>query len=109
MAFSTARVAPGSIRGAARTDGRLDAAAARRRRRSRAGRSCPGEADQELARASASDPAGRTFVMGKDSDYHVFEGCRYIQFGSIEVGGETPAGSLRGGGWGGEERMSSPI
>lgn len=47
--------------------------------------SCPGEADQELARASASDPTGRTFVFGKDSDYFVFEGCRYIQFNTIEV------------------------
>lgn len=46
---------------------------------------CPGEADQEIARASAEDPTGRTFAVGSDSDYFMFERCRYVHFKDLQV------------------------
>lgn len=46
---------------------------------------CNGEADQDLAKASAEDPDGRTFVLGGDSDFFFFSNCRYIRFGTLEV------------------------
>lgn len=47
---------------------------------------CEGEADQELARASADDPTGRTFVLSKDSDFLLFAGCRFVEFNTLRVG-----------------------
>ncbi|CAN0268681.1 unnamed protein product, partial [Hapterophycus canaliculatus] len=35
-------------------------------------RRCSGEADQEIAKASAEDESGRTFALGSDSDFFVF-------------------------------------
>lgn len=46
---------------------------------------CRGEADQEVARASADDPTGRTFALGSDSDFFLFERCRYVRFDSLKV------------------------
>ncbi|CAM9806042.1 unnamed protein product, partial [Pylaiella littoralis] len=46
---------------------------------------CPGEADQELAKASAEDETGRTFAVGSDSDFFVFERCRYIHFDDLKL------------------------
>lgn len=46
---------------------------------------CEGEADRDLARASANDPTGRTFVLGDDSDFFIFAGCRYIRFREVKV------------------------
>lgn len=46
---------------------------------------CTGEADQEIAKASAADPTGRTFALGGDSDYFIFERCRYIHFRGLKV------------------------
>lgn len=48
--------------------------------------SCSGEADLQLARASAEDSTNRTFVLGTDNDFFFFSGCRYITLGSLEVG-----------------------
>lgn len=53
--------------------------------------SCSGEADLQLARASAEDPTNRTFVLGTDNDFFFFAGCRYITFGSLEVGVDVHA------------------
>ncbi|CAN0360276.1 unnamed protein product, partial [Ectocarpus sp. 13 AM-2016] len=44
---------------------------------------CPGEADQEIAKASAEDETGRTFAVGSDSDFLIFERCRYVHFDDL--------------------------
>lgn len=46
---------------------------------------CSGEADQEVAKASAADDTGRTFAVGSDSDFFIFERCRYIHFDDLKV------------------------
>ena len=50
-----------------------------------AARRCSGEADQEVAKASADDDTGRTFAVGSDSDFFIFERCRYINFDDLKV------------------------
>ncbi|CAM9262064.1 unnamed protein product, partial [Phaeothamnion confervicola] len=57
---------------------------------------CPGEADQELAKAAAADAAGNHFVLGGDSDFFLFKGCRFIPFETLQLGGNNE--NLDGGG-----------
>lgn len=46
---------------------------------------CEGEADQDLAKVSADDRTGRTFVLSKDTDFLLFAGCRFIEFNTLMV------------------------
>lgn len=55
---------------------------------------CSGEADQHIALESASDKTGRTFTFGGDTDYHLFQGCRYILFNALKVGVWSILGSV---------------
>ncbi len=49
-----------------------------------------------MAKASAADETGRTFAVGSDSDFFIFERCRYIHFDDLKVrwvGGEATRGA----------------
>ena len=41
--------------------------------------------------ASAGDETGRTFAVGSDSDFFIFERCRYIHFDDLRVRGHVCA------------------
>jgi hypothetical protein len=50
---------------------------------------CEEEADAELARDCSLDPTGRCFVLGNDSDFYLFKGCRYIPFSALQYTAHT--------------------